>query len=303
LDVAEQIGLEFWREYRAWVRSINPDAYLVGEIWWEKWPDKMMNPAPYTQGDIFDAVMFYQVYCPARYFFAKTIGEIDAAQFRDSLLFQWNRLKHENLYAMMNVSSTHDTPRLLTDFFNTNRYKFHATINDDPFYKTGKPDKLTYRRLKLYLVHLFTTIGAPQIWNGEEMGMWGADDPYCRKPLWWKEFNFHPENRNNILPLKAVYDPVKFDNDQFEFYKKLIAIRNANPVLADGELEFVLTKNKTLAYKRFDKKTEILVFFNLEDFKQNFSLNGQYIDLITGKKVVNNLTLNSLSASILKKIN
>lgn len=302
LDVAEQIGLDFWREYRAWVRSINPDAYLVGEIWWEKWPDKMMNPAPYTKGDMFDAVMFYQVYCPARYFFAKTIGEINAEQFRDSLLFQWNRLKQENLYAMMNVSSTHDTPRLLTDFYNPNRYKFHATINDDPFYKTGKPDKLTYRRLKLYLVHLFTTIGAPQIWNGEEMGMWGADDPYCRKPLWWKEFNFHPENRNNILPVKAVYDPVQFDNDQFEFYKKLIAIRNTNHVLADGEFEFVLTKNKTLAYKRFDKNSEILVFFNLEDYKQNFSLNGKYIDLLTGKKVMNNLTLNSLSASVLKKL-
>ncbi|HQG67158.1 MAG TPA: alpha-glucosidase C-terminal domain-containing protein, partial [Paludibacteraceae bacterium] len=109
--------------------------------------------------------------------------------------------------------------------------------------------------------------------------------------------------RNNILPLKAVYDPVKFDNDQFEFYKKLIAIRNANPVLADGELEFVLTKNKTLAYKRFDRETEILVFFNLENTKQNFSLSGQYVDLLTGKKVKNKLLLPSLSATILKKTN
>jgi glycosidase len=102
--------------------------------------------------------------------------------------------------------------------------------------------------------------------------------------------------------VKAVYDPVKFDSEQFEFYKKLIAIRNTNPVLSDGEFEFVLTKNKTLAYKRFDKNSEILVFFNLEDYKQNFSLNGKYIDLLTGKKVMNNLTLNSLSASVLKKL-
>ncbi len=75
LDVAEQIGLDFWREYRAWVRS-SIRAYLVGEIWWEKWPDKMMNPAVYTQGDMFDAVMFYQVYCPARYFFAKQLVKL-----------------------------------------------------------------------------------------------------------------------------------------------------------------------------------------------------------------------------------
>jgi cyclomaltodextrinase / maltogenic alpha-amylase / neopullulanase len=61
LDVAELIPANFWRDYRHFVRSINPDAYLVGELWWEKWPDKMMDPSPWLQGDIFDAGMNYQV--------------------------------------------------------------------------------------------------------------------------------------------------------------------------------------------------------------------------------------------------
>jgi cyclomaltodextrinase len=109
LDVADHIGLGFWRDYRKMVRSTQPEAYLVGEIWWEQWPDRLMNPVPYTHGDVFDAVMFYQVYRPARYFFAKTDFEIDAPAFRDSLQFQWSRLAKENRYAMMNVSSSHDT--------------------------------------------------------------------------------------------------------------------------------------------------------------------------------------------------
>ena len=46
LDVAEMVPLGFWREYRRFVRSINPEAYLVGEVWWEKWPDRMYDPAP-----------------------------------------------------------------------------------------------------------------------------------------------------------------------------------------------------------------------------------------------------------------
>ena len=46
----------FWRDYRAFVRDINPDAYLVGEVWWESWPDHMANPRPYIKGDVFDAV-------------------------------------------------------------------------------------------------------------------------------------------------------------------------------------------------------------------------------------------------------
>jgi cyclomaltodextrinase / maltogenic alpha-amylase / neopullulanase len=85
LDVADHVGLGFWRDYRKFVRAIQPNAHLVGEIWFQKWPDDLMNPAPYTQGDVFDAVMFYQVYRPARYFFAKTDFPVDAQQFKDSL--------------------------------------------------------------------------------------------------------------------------------------------------------------------------------------------------------------------------
>ncbi|MDP4115995.1 MAG: glycoside hydrolase family 13 protein [Bacteroidota bacterium] len=305
LDVADQIGLGFWRDYRKYVRSIQPNAYLVGEIWWEEWPDQLMNPAPYTQGDIFDAVMFYQVYRPARYFFAKTLYDIDAKQLKDSLEFQWSRVPKANRYAMMNTSSTHDVPRLLTCFYNSNKYKFKSTPNDDPAYKTGKPDEETYRRVRLYLVHLFTTIGAPQIWNGEELGMWGADDPHSRKPLWWKEFKFEPETRNNYQPGPKEYDKVGFNKIQYEWYKKLISIRKSNPVLASGDIAFLTTEGKKLSYKRFDDKNEIIVLFNLEPNEQTFTLpeKAVYKNLLTNKNIsAKSITLQSLTSAVLKKL-
>ncbi|MDO9154410.1 MAG: alpha-amylase family glycosyl hydrolase [Paludibacter sp.] len=304
LDVAEQIGLAFWRDYRKFVRSVKEDAYLVGEIWWEKWPDILMDPTRYMNGDMFDAVMYYQVYRPARYFFAKTKNGIDARQLKDSLSNQWNKLKPEFVKAMMNVSSSHDAPRLLTDFFNDNDYKFHANPIENTQYKTGKPDKESYKRLQLYLIHLFTTIGAPHIWNGEEMGMWGADDPFGRKPLWWKEMKFEPENRNNIQPLKPVYDKVGFDQQTFLFYKKLIQIRKQQPILIDGELEFLVAENKQLAYRRYDESDEIFVLFNLENTNRTFKLpNQNYIDLITEKKYQGNqIVLGKLTGVVLKKI-
>lgn len=305
LDVADQIGLGFWRDFRQFVRSIQPNAYLVGEIWWEKWPDDLMNPVPYTRSDIFDAVMFYQVYRPARAFFAKTNAGIDAHQFKDSLELQWNRLLPANRYAMMNVSSSHDAPRLLTCFYNPNKYKYQSTPNDNPAYKTGKPDADTYRRLRLYLVHLFTTIGAPQIWNGEEMGMWGADDPDCRKPLWWPEYTFEAETRNNVQPGPATYDKVGFNRKHFNFYKKLIGIRKNNPVLSDGDLSFLKTDGKVFGYKRFDKQHEIVVLFNLEAGKRTFEMpsDSPYTDLLTGKTVRGkNITLKTMEAAVLKKI-
>ena len=70
LDVAEMVPLGFWREYRRFVRSINPEAYLVGEVWWESWPDRIYDPAPWLQGDVFDAVMNYRWFMPTRGFFS-----------------------------------------------------------------------------------------------------------------------------------------------------------------------------------------------------------------------------------------
>lgn len=304
LDVADQIGLGFWRDYRKLVRAIQPEAYLVGEIWWEQWPDRLMNPVPYTNGDMFDAVMFYQVYRPARYFFAKTDFEIDAAAFKDSLEFQWKRLAKDNLYAMMNVATSHDTPRLLTDFFNPNKYKFN-TYPDNPAYKTNKPDAETYKRLQLYLVHAFTSIGAPHIWNGEEMGMWGADDPHPRKPLMWKEFTFEPETKDNYRNKLNEFDAVAFNQQQFDFYKELIAIRKANPVLVSGELEFIKAEGKLLGYRRFLGKDEIVVLFNVSNAKALFSLTpgNSYRYLWGGKGTCKkSVSVNTLQSVILKKI-
>jgi len=304
LDVADQIPMGFWRDYRKFVKAINPEAYLVGEIWWEKWPDKLMNPVPYESGDVFDAVMFYQAYRPARSFFAKNNSQIDAKQFVDSLNFQWNRLRPEFRYAEMNVNATHDSPRLLSCFENPGKYKYNAKPNDDPHYVTGKPAPETYQRVRLYLIHLFTSIGSPNIWNGDEMGMWGSDDPDCRKPLWWKEFTFDPETRTNFQNTPKTYDSVGFNQQHFDFYQKLIAIRKSNPVLSSGKIAFLRAEGKTLAYKRYDTNHEILVLFNLEPTKQNFDLTekGSYTNLLDNTIVkAGVISLEPLTAAILRK--
>lgn len=303
LDVADHIGMGFWREWRKVVRQTKTDAYLVGEVWWQQWPDTLMNPVPYTSGDIFDAVMFYQAYRPAKYFFSKSHFAIDAAQLKDSLQFQWNRLLPANRYAMMNVSSSHDAPRLLTCFYNPGKYKFHAMPHDDATYKSGKPDEDTYSRVRLYVAHLFTTVGAPHIWNGEEMGMWGGDDPEPRKPLWWKEMNFAPETRTNFQPGPKSYDAVGFNQQHFDWYKKLIAIRRANPVLSHGEIEFITATGKLLAYRRYNSTADLYVVLNADTAPNKIVLPaGKYTNLLTNEKNAGgNMSIAGLNALILKK--
>ncbi|MEM9921786.1 MAG: glycoside hydrolase family 13 protein [Bacteroidota bacterium] len=262
LDVADQIGMDFWREYRRFVRSVHPEALLVGEIWWEEWPDVLMDPRPYVNdGEVFDIVMFYQGYRPTRAFFAKTSGYGGAEKFVADLQAATADMPRATAYSMMKMSSSHDAPRLLTSFENKGQYKYKSKSSDDSTYITGRPSAETYDRVRLFLLHQFTTPGAPQIWAGDEMGMWGADDPDCRKPLWWPEMTFANESADPYKEVPASYE-VGFHQALNDYYKQLIRLRKAHPVFRSGELKFLLAEGDLLAYELSGDGEQVVVVLN-----------------------------------------
>jgi len=278
LDVAAEVPLGFWREYRSFVRKINPEAYLTGEVWWEKYPDHLLDPQPFLQGDIFDAVMNYRWYREARHFFAEAPDRLSVTQFAENLTQLTRPIPVKNNQAMMNVAASHDTPRLPTSLFNDNKYKFQAKPADNPTYKIHKPDTTTIQTQKLLLIHQFTWIGAPHIWAGDEMGMWGADDPDTRKPLLWPDLQFEPE-KNHPLNLPRPTDQPKFDRALFRFYRQLTHLRKKYPVLSYGETEFILQDDscRTLGYSRFNGRQEIIAVFNTGSETQSVTLPVKFI--------------------------
>jgi cyclomaltodextrinase / maltogenic alpha-amylase / neopullulanase len=264
LDVAGEIPMGFWREYRKVVRSVNPEAYLVGEIWWLEWPDKLLDPAIYLAGDQFDAIMNYRWYRVARGFFGQAEPILTPTGFVSEIRRIDLGINESNLDGMMNVAATHDSPRLSTSLYNKTMDKYNAKPSENPDYKINKPDELTRREQILLLIHQFTFIGAPHIWNGDEVGMWGADDPDCRKPVIWSDITYEDE--------KAAYDPSKTrpvdkvipDTALLTIYKRLTRMRKDNPVLSYGDLNFIVADDQKmiLAYTRNLGKEEIVVIFN-----------------------------------------
>lgn len=266
LDVAAEIPMGFWREYRKVVRAVNPDAYLVGEVWWLEWPGKLLNPKQFL-GDQFDAVMNYRWYRVARGFFARGEPVLSATEFVKQIELINRGIGRENLQAMMNVAATHDSPRLSTSLYNKGMYKYRAKPSDNPDYKINKPDAATLQEQKLLLVHQFTYPGAPHIWYGDEVGMWGADDPDCRKPMLWSDLDYEVERSHYFPGRSRPADTPRVDWELLSFYKELIALRKKEKLLSYGNFSFVYADDSTnvLAYKRFDDENEILVFFNLSD--------------------------------------
>ena len=281
LDVAEMVPLGFWRDYRRFVRSINPEAYLVGEVWWEQWPDHMMDPAPWLQGDVFDAVMNYRWYMPTRSFFAAAPPNLTASQYVAHLDSVEAGIDPAFQKAMMNLTASHDSPRFGTSIYNPGPYKYRVNPRENADFKIDRPDARTRQIQQMILVQQFTYPGAPHIWNGDEVGMWGGDDPDVRKPLVWDDLAYDDETTHPFGQPRRR-DAVAPDTALFRVYKTLIALRQEHlRLFVDGTLTYRLADDvrRLLAYERALDTQRALVVFNASDRPQTLTLdaeNGSY---------------------------
>lgn len=153
LDVANEISHDFWIDFRKAVKAVNPDLYIVGEVWHES--------SAWLRGDQFDSVMNYPLGNAIINFLAK--GKINAEEFGDRLIDQMHRYSENINEVMFNLLDSHDTPRLLTQCKN----------NKDTF--------------KLAYVIQLSQMGSPCIYYGTEIGLDGEHDPGCRKCMIWDE--------------------------------------------------------------------------------------------------------------------
>jgi cyclomaltodextrinase / maltogenic alpha-amylase / neopullulanase len=60
LDVAAEVPMPFWEEFRGWVKDINPNAYITGEIWWDDFNKFTFRNAKPWLDNAFDGVMNYR---------------------------------------------------------------------------------------------------------------------------------------------------------------------------------------------------------------------------------------------------
>jgi glycosidase len=118
-----------------------------------------------------------------------------------------------------------------------------------------------------------TYVGTPFVYYGGEAGMWGANDPDCRKPMVWDDLNYDAEF---IGPDGRRVGPhaVKFDRDLHAFFRAAISLRRNTPVLNSGDFRWLSTDDaaNTLAFERFDGKARAIVVFNRSEDVQTVRL-------------------------------
>ncbi|MCB1048698.1 MAG: alpha-glucosidase C-terminal domain-containing protein, partial [Calditrichaeota bacterium] len=279
LDVAWDVGHPFWKRFRTHVKTINPQAYLTAEI---VAPPEQVTP--YLQGDEFDGEMNYNfAFAAAEFLFDPGPNRITATQFDQRLRELHTRYPAGVAYVVQNLFGSHDSNRIGSHIRNRGRGNFRDWGNyfgasqaaNHPDYDTRKPTEHDLRLQRLFAVLQMTSVGAPMIYYGDEVGLWGANDPDCRKPKIWPDIVYEPE-RTNPDGTPHAPDEVAINRDLLEYYRALIHLRNTHPALRTGSFTTLLTDDarRLFAYERRLGEERIVVVLNAGDMEARVSLPG-----------------------------
>jgi len=226
LDVPEEINdPPFWQEFRRRVKTANPEAYLVGEVW---------HTAPdWLQGDRFDAVTNYPFATACLGYFAEEAIDhelvrgisyaqgphLSSGEFANGIEGLLGAYAPEVTRSLLNLLGSHDTPRFLT---------------------LARGDESA---LRLAVLFQMTYPGVPCVYYGDEIGMEGKRDPDCRRAFPW--------------------DEEQWSHELYTHVKGCISLRHAYPALRRGEYRALHARDGVYAFGRRLQKEALVMAFNV----------------------------------------
>ncbi len=277
LDVADELPDSFLREIRSAVKSEKADAVIIGEVW-EDASNKIAysERRQYLQGSELDSVMNYPLK-DAIIHFVRT-GYTN--ELRETLAFLRDNYPKETLDCLMNSLSTHDTPRILTVLGGR-----QCADKEEMARTVMSPAERDYakKRLKMAAVLQYTLPGVPCVFYGDEAGVEGYMDPFCRACFPWDGI----------------------DGELLGFYRDLGRIRTeiAAGILDDGEYREIFADPSCLVYERRKGKKSLYVWCNRSSVKYTVTLpRGTFRELLTGAAHKKSVEIGADSYGILMKI-
>jgi glycosidase len=277
LDVAFCIAHPFWKEWRKKVKSINPEAFLTAEI--VAPPSEVV---PYFQGDEFDGEMNYNfAFAAAEFFFNPHPQRIKASEFDKKLADLRNLYPKGVAYVTQNLFGSHDSNRIgshivnrgIGNFRDWGEYFNLSMAANNPDYRVSKPTDEDIKLQKLFVIFQMTYVGAPMVYYGDEIGMWGANDPDDRKPMVWPDKTYEPEKTNPDGSLRKP-DTVEVNMALMAHYKSLISLRTQYEALRTGSFKTLTAddENEIYGFARELDSEVVWVILNSSNRTQSVTL-------------------------------
>lgn len=229
LDVGDEISHFFWKNFRKAIKAVKKDMLIIGEIW--------HYAGDFLEGDEWDTVMNYPFYLNLIDLLADE--KINVSQFVQNLGYLKGRLNKKCYPLMWNLIDSHDTARFL-HLCNDNKKKQHLAA-----------------AFQLLLP------GMPMVYYGDEYAMPGANDPDCRRGMYWDE----------------EYQ----DNEMYNWYKKLMQVRKTHACIVEGEMIETIANDDedTIVMIRKNGEETIAMLFNCGNSAKEFNEYAEKHNLLT----------------------
>ena len=238
LDVADELPDDFIKMIKDHIRSLRPDALLMGEVW-EDASNKIaygIRRRYFIDGEL-DSVMNYPFRAAILDFLW---GRDGGEKLRDTVMTVLENYPRDVALCNMNLLGSHDTPRILTalaDDFDGDRAALARRHLSAEQLTLGK------QRLALAAVLQYALPGCPSIYYGDEIGMEGGKDPFNRRPYPWG----------------------KEDETLRRLFRELGQLRKNTPALRLGDTEFFCAGAGRLGIVRSYEGRRVNVYINAGD--------------------------------------
>lgn len=235
LDVVDELPDEFVRKLKKRLRVLKPDALLLGEVWEDASNKRAYGVSRryFVDGEL-DSVMNY----PWRKGIVAFVrGEDDGSALGEGIMRLAENYPPEVLACVMNLLSTHDTMRILTVLGG----EYHASKAEWATARLSPEARaLAVRRLHTAAFLQFMLPGMASIYYGDEVGMEGGADPFCRRYYPWSAG----------------------DESLRSFYAALCRVKNETQALKTGDVRVTEAGNGCLSFVRKTENQVVEVYVN-----------------------------------------
>ncbi len=235
-------SIELLSEISKWVKGNNPNGYVVGECW-----EGNSTVSNYYKSGI-DSFFNFSLSTST-----SSSGIINSLNLEGKMLNKY----YDALIDNVEVAGDY-IPAPFLDNHDMNRYTT-SNISDTKF--------------KFALLQMMN--GSTFTYYGDEVGMVGSNsgnnpDQNVRIPILWGEENEVGDCKapsgttKKEYPNPSVKDQINDKNSIYNYYKKVLLIRNQNPEIARGEISLIKQdrENKILAIRKTYNGSEIGILIN-----------------------------------------
>lgn len=257
LDVADELSDAFLDGLRKRVKAADPDAIIIGEVW-ENAAEKVAygNRRRYLRGAQLDSVMNY----PTKNAIIDFIKSGNCAHLYNIVTELYSTYPRAVCNCLMNLLGTHDTERILTVLAGESA-EGHSNAELSVMRLSPEQKAHGVRMLQIASVLQYTLYGFPSVFYGDEVGLEGYRDPFCRMPFPWG----------------------KEDQTLLAHYRMLGELRKNHSAFAGGDFRVTAHDCGLFAFEREDDTEKILVIVNRASFPIQYPSVENWTDLVTGE--------------------